>query len=163
MKRRALLIITLLAITLAAVPLVYGGGHGRGHRGAGMGDGAGFGHGGFGALAILGHAKEKLGLTDQQADEIKAIFKATREENKQYHEQLRGGLEGITSTLLQNPNNVAAAQALLDQQASSERAMKSNMLNAASKALNVLTAEQRTKLADLIAEHKTKREQRKRG
>ncbi|MBK5258144.1 MAG: periplasmic heavy metal sensor [Thermoanaerobaculia bacterium] len=160
MKRRALLIITILAITLTAVPFVYGGG--RGHRGAGMG-GNGFGHGGFGALAMLGHAKEKLGLTDQQADEIKAIFQSTREENKQYHEQLRDGLAGVTSTLLQDPSNVAAAQALLDQQASAERAMKSNMLNAASKALNVLTAEQRTKLADLIAEHKAKREQRKRG
>lgn len=162
MKRQTLIIITLIAIMLAAVPFVYAGQHGRGHKGFGFGGDA-MGRGGFGPLAMLGHLKAELNLSEEQSGEIKEIFKAAREQNAQYRDQLRGGLEGITTTLLQNPNNVAAAQALLDQQAAAERAMKSNMLTATSKALNVLTADQRAKLADIIAEHRAKREQRRRG
>ena len=63
-------------------------------------------------------------------------------------------------TLVKNPNDLAAAQALIDQQTEAERAMKSNMLNAASKALNVLTTDQRAKLSDLIQQHMANRPQK---
>ena len=69
-------------------------------------------------------------------------------------------MQQIMQTLVKNPNDLAAAQALIDQQTEAERAMKSNMLNAASKALNVLTTDQRAKLSDLIQQHMANRPQK---
>ena len=147
MKKR-LIIITLILAAVAAVPFVYagpGGGHGfRGMHGRG-------GHG----LAFLGHlehVKSELDLSDAQTDQIKEIMKATHEQNVQYRDQIHGTLKQVATTLLTNPNDVAGAQAVLDQQAAAEKALKSNLIVAASKALNVLTPEQRTKLAMHLAD-----------
>jgi len=60
-------------------------------------------------------------------------------------------LHGVATTLLANPSDITTAQALLDQQAEAERNLKANTLAAASKALGVLTPDQRSKLADMIA------------
>lgn len=147
MKKR-LILITLILAVVAAVPFVYAGPGGHGLRGM-------HGRGGHG-LAFLGHLdhiKSELDLTDAQVDQIKAIVKATREQNGQYREQIHGTLKQVATVLLTNPNDVAGAQAVLDQQAAAEKALKSNLLVAASKALNVLTPEQRTKVALHLAEH----------
>ena len=96
--------------------------------------------------------KSELDLTDAQVDQLKEIAKATHEQNGQYREQIHGTLKQVATVLLTNPNDIAGAQAVLDQQAAAEKALKSNLLVAASKALNVLTPEQRTKLALHLAE-----------
>ncbi len=101
-----------------------------------------------------------MGLSDQQVTDIRAIFQALREQNAPYRQSLRGTMQQVAQTLLNNPNDVAAAQALIDQQTESERAMKSNALNAAAKALNVLTPDQRTKLAGLLQERMNRRHQK---
>jgi Spy/CpxP family protein refolding chaperone len=141
MKKR-LIIITLILAALAAVPFVYAapGMHGRGG-----------GHG-LAFLAHLEHVKGELGLSDAQVDQIKDIARAAHEQNGQYREQIHGTLKQVATVLLTNPNDVAGAQAVLDQQAAAERQLKSNLLAAASKALNVLTPEQRTKLALHLAQ-----------
>lgn len=154
MKKR-LIIITLILAAVAAVPIVHArpGGHGsRGERGHGLA-----------GLAFLGHldrVKSELDLSDVQVVQLKAIVKNTREENQQYRKQMHGSFKEVATTLLTNPNNVAGAQAVLDRQADAERALKSNMLTAASKALNVLTPEQRTKLALHLSERAQRRESR---
>jgi Spy/CpxP family protein refolding chaperone len=146
MKNRTLIFGTaaLLAV-LVAVPFAYA--QHRRARGMAM-------HGGpageLGAIMMLGHlehAREALGLSDQQVADIKGIFKSLHEQNAAYHEQLHDGVKSIAETLLANPNDIAAAQALLDKQEAAEHTMKANALNAAAKALNVLTAEQRNTLA----------------
>jgi Spy/CpxP family protein refolding chaperone len=116
---------------------------------------------GLGMFGHLEHVKEELNLTDAQADQIKTIFRDTHEQNSALHDQMRGGLHDVFTLLLTDPNNVSGAQALIDQQAAAERTLKQNMLAAASKALNVLTAEQRTKLAQLVGEHQAQRRQRR--
>ena len=116
-----------------------------------------------GDMMMFGHlqkAKDALGLSDQQMTDIKAIFQQLHDQNAQYRQQVHGGMQQIMQTLVKNPNDLAAAQALIDQQTEAERAMKSNMLNAASKALNVLTTEQRAKLSDLIQQHMANRPQK---
>ena len=121
-------------------------------------------HSGFGSMMMLGHlehAKQALGLSDQQVSDLKAIFQQTRDQNATYRQQRRDGMQQIIQTLLKNPNDLAAAQALLDQQTAAETAMKSNLLTAASKALNVLTADQRSKLSDLIQQHMANRASQK--
>ena len=147
MKKR-LILITVIVAAVAAVPFLYAGpgGHGpRGMRGHGMHGMAFLGH--------LQHAKSELGLSDAQVEQLKTIFKETREQNEPFRDQMHSTIKGIATTLLTNPNDVAGAQAVLDNQAAAEKALKSNLIAAASKALNVLTPEQRTKLALHLAEH----------
>ena len=150
MKRKLILTTAVIAIAaLATVPFVYAG-PGRHAGGEGFGGGHGFGMGMFGHL---GHIKAELDLSDQQVDQLKAIFAEVHEQNAQYREQLHGGMKGIAQTLLANPNDIAGAQALLDQQATAEAALKSNILQATSKALNVLNADQRAKLSAMLEKH----------
>jgi Spy/CpxP family protein refolding chaperone len=137
--------IVVAVLALAAVPFLYAGpGHVHG-MGAGIGP-----------LGHLAHAQKELGLSDQQVVEIKAIFKSVHDQNAQYRDQLHGGFASVMSTLLKNPNDVAAAQAIMDQQATAERAMKANLLGGASKALNVLTPDQRDKLGTMISQHQAR-------
>ena len=154
MKKRLSIIAIVTAVALlVAVPILHAGPGGGGHRGGGHGFGMLGGH--------LRHLAADLELTDQQKEQIHAIFKEAHEQNAQYRESMHDGLKSATEALLKNPNDLAGAQALLDQQATAERAMKANMLTATSKALNVLTAEQRAELAQKIAEHAGRWEQRR--
>src|SRR4051794_22072264 len=130
MKRKLILTTAVIAIAaLAIVPFVYAG-PGRYAHGEGFGGGHGFGMAMFGHL---GHVKAELDLSDQQVDQLKAIFAEVREQNAPYREQLHGGMKGVAQTLLANPNDIAGAQALLDRQATAEAALKSNILQATSK------------------------------
>lgn len=148
MKRNAIIIGTLAVLMLAGVPFLYAqhqhGMHGGMH---GM-------HGGPFADFGLGHlarAKEYLDLTDAQVDQLKAIGKELHEQNALYRKQLHGGLVQVAQTLISNPNDVAAAQAQLDQQNAVEATLKANTLAAAAKALNVLTPDQRAKVGDFLS------------
>lgn len=144
-KRNTIIITALAIITLAGVPFVYAQ-HMRGMH-AGM-HGGPLGEFGFGRLE---RAKEALGLSDAQVDQLKAIVAELHTQNAPYRQQLHGTMLQVAQTLVKDPNNVAAAQALLDQQTAAEQTMKANTLAAASKALNVLTPDQREKVADFIA------------
>ena len=153
MKKRTLVIPAVVAlVAIMATPFLFAGPGGRRMGGHGGGD--------FAILGILGHVREELNLSDQQTDEIKAIFRDLREQNAAYRDQFRGGMHSVLTTLIQNPNDLAAAQAILDQQAQAEKVMKTNALNATAKALSVLTPEQRTKLGTLIAERAERRRNR---
>jgi Spy/CpxP family protein refolding chaperone len=157
MKKR-LAILGLVIIAAAAA--LYAGPGRHMHMGGHGGD-----HGdGFGAGMMMGHLHEiasQLDLSDAQKTQIHAIFKETREQNEQYREQMHGGMKAVATVLIANPNDIAGAQAVLDQQSATERAMKSNVLRGVSKALNVLTPEQRTELAQIVAKHAEERENRR--
>lgn len=149
MKKRSLILGTaVLLAVLVAVPFAYAQ-HRRGPHAMAMG-----GHGGPGGdMMMLGHlarAQEALGLSDQQVSDIRGIVKDLHAQNAAYRDQLHGSMRSVMQTLLADPNNVAAAQAVLEKQEAAEHAMKLNALNAASKALNVLTPDQRTKLAEHV-------------
>jgi Spy/CpxP family protein refolding chaperone len=146
MRKRVLVTAGALAIVaLIAVPLAFGQ-HMHAMRGM---------HGGDMPMMLghLQHAKAELGLSDQQVSDIKTIFKSLREQNASYRQSKRDTMAQVAQALINNPNDVAPAQALLDQQSENERVMRTNALNAASKALNVLSAEQRTKLGAMVQEH----------
>ena len=146
MKKTSLTIAGVLAvIALVAVPFLYAG-PGRMHHGMGA-DAMG-----MGPLAHLQKAQQELGLSDQQVAEIKVIFQDLRTQNATYREQLHGGLKGVIDTLIKNPDDVAGAQAIIDQQTQAKRAVQVNLLNATSRALKVLTPEQREKLSAKIEE-----------
>ena len=148
-KRNAILLAAILAVAaIAAAPLLIAGPHGHGARAHG-----GPGMHGIDMLGHLRHAKEELDLSDQQVEQIHAIFRDAREANAASRETLHGGIKEAAEILLNDPNDIAAAQAVLDRQAAAERALKSNLLNAAAKAFGVLNAEQRTKLRTMIEKH----------
>jgi len=155
-KRIAIATVLIAVVALTAVPLIAKNMNGHGRFGGPAGHG-------FAMLGALHHAKEELDLTDQQTDQIKAIFLEARAQNAQYREQLHGGYSNVAKTLLANPNDVAAAQALVDQQTAAEQALKTNILNAASKALAVLNAEQRAKLGTILEKHAEKHHAERRG
>jgi len=160
MKKRIPLIAVVIAVaTLAAAPLAMAGPGRGGRHGFGGPAAHGFGHG-FGIFGHLRQAKEELDLSDQQIDQLKAIFEEVHELNAPYRDQLHDGLREAAEALLANPNDIAGAQALIDGQIAAERAVRTNLLNATSKALNVLTAEQRTKLSAMLADHEAHRGRR---
>jgi Spy/CpxP family protein refolding chaperone len=139
----AAIVIVLLAVPFAVAQHMRAG-HGRGEDGMMM-------------FAHLQRAKVALGLSDQQAADIKTIVSDLRTQNEPYRASLRGGRQAIAQILLANPNDIAAAQALLDKQSDAERQMKRNALQAASKALNVLTPDQRAKAAAFLQQRMAKR------
>ena len=136
--------LVLVAAPFALAQRMRGGPHGMGGPGE---------LGGVMFLGHLQHAKQALGLSDQQVTDIETIFKDLRTQNQQYRESLHGNMQQIATILINNPNDTAAAQALIDKQSDAERQMKTNALLAASKALNVLTPDQRGKLQTFLNEH----------
>jgi Spy/CpxP family protein refolding chaperone len=156
MKKRLILIaaVALIAGAFALVPLI--------HADPGR---ARMGHHGFGGMGFFGHLEQvadELELSEQQVEQIKAIFGELHEQNDQYRDQMHGGFLSAAETLLANPNDLAGAQARLDAQLANEKTLRSNMLVAVSKALNVLTADQRAKLQQMVQQRAEKRERRRR-
>jgi Spy/CpxP family protein refolding chaperone len=151
-KRTLILAISAIVLVLAAAPFVVAAErfHHRGHFGADGGPMMMFGH--------LERVKKALDLSDAQVDQIRAIHQSLREQNAPYRESVRGGVGAVAQALLNNPNDVAAAQALLDKQEQAERVMKTNTLNAAAKAINILTPEQREKVSRFITERQSRHE-----
>lgn len=155
MKKRNALIATIITAGVLTVAPLLNAAPGR-HRGPG-------GHGGPG-IAFFGHLQhlqEELDLSEAQVDQIRGIFAELKTQNEGYREQVRGGFHSVAETLLKNPNDLSAAQAMLDQQTAAERAMKANMLAATAKAFNVLTAGQRAELAQMIEERGERRRERR--
>jgi protein CpxP len=150
MKRTSIIAIIAAVLALGAVPVIYAQhGHGMGgHHAEAFGMGP-FGMGMDGRH--LDHVKQALDLSDTQVDQLKQIFADLRTQNAPYRQQMHNDLMQVAQSLIKNPNDVAGAQALLDQQTQNERAMKQNALTAASKALNVLTPDQRAKLGDFLS------------
>ena len=145
MRNRTLIIISAVALTaLIAVPFAFAQ-HMRGMHAEGFGGPMFFGH--------MQQLRSQLGLSDQQVSDIKGIFQDLRQQNQQSRASMRGTMQQVAQILINNPNDIAAAQAVIDQQTAAERTMKTNALNAASKALNVLTPDQRTKLSAILQEH----------
>ena len=139
-------------VALMAVPLAFA----QRARAMHGGDGA------FGGPMIFGHlrhAQQTLGLSDQQVSDIQAIFKDLHQQNQTYRQSMHSTMKQVAEMLIKNPNDVAAAQAILDRQMENERGLRNNALIAASKALNVLTPDQRGKLDTLLQEHINRHQQ----
>lgn len=156
-KRTIIFAAAALLVVGLAVPFAFAQ-HMRA-RGMGM-HGARGDFAGTMMLGRLARAQQELGLTDQQVADIKAIVKDLRDQNAAYRTQQRGSFGSIAKALIANPNDLATAQSLLAQQEAAEHAMKMNAITAASKALNVLTPDQRTQLADRLQQRESRFQQR---
>jgi Spy/CpxP family protein refolding chaperone len=144
-KNRTLVATAVIVLSiLVAVPFAYAQHRRMQGRGAELG-----------GVMMLGHlqrAKHALSLSEDQVAQIETIFRDAHTQNASYRESMRSGMQSAVQTLLRDPNDVAAAQAAIDQQTATERAMRANQLSAVSKALNVLTVDQRARLSTIVQE-----------
>jgi Spy/CpxP family protein refolding chaperone len=154
MKKRILIVAGAIALAaiLASVPFAFAQ-HSMMRHSDAAGPGMMF-------LGHLGHLKSDLAMTDDQAAQIKVIFKSLRDQNAAYREQMHGGMQQVAQALIKDPTDLAGAQAIIDQQTATENTMKKNALVAASKALQVLSSDQRVKLQTLVQDHIQKMESR---
>lgn len=154
MKKRTLLFFAAaVAAVLIAVPFAFAQ-HLRRHAAGGPGGGE------MMMFARLERAKDALGLSDQQVADIRAIGADLRTRNAPYREAVMGSIDAAAQTLLANPNDVAAARAQLDKEADARRQIEANRLEAASRALNVLTPEQRAKVAAFLQQRAARKSDR---
>jgi len=103
-----------------------------------------------GALPFLG----ELDLTDAQKDQVKSIIERSREESKPIAEELRKLQPKKRPLIYTETFDEAAALLLADQEAALQKALTLNQMATQHAVYNVLTAEQKTKLAELIAKRK---------
>src|SRR5204862_8231003 len=97
----------LVGAALAAVPFVYAEpGFGGGMRGHAHGGGAL----GFFGSRHLDKLAEKLNLSEQQADQIKAIYAPLHDQNAQHRHSIRDGTKAIDETQPTHPKNPSAAE-----------------------------------------------------
>lgn len=102
------------------------------------------------ALETLRHLRGELNLTDAQLAELRKIGKATREANASYRASLRENFAEAGLALLANPDDIAAAEAVLDRNEAAKKELRANVLAGVSDAIKVLSPEQREKLKDVL-------------
>lgn len=131
--------VTILGATIAfAAPHGYGRGEGHGKRG------------GFGEKFA-----QELGLTDAQKEQIKAIKRASREENKAFFEQARATREQFHAA--KKANDTATMESL-KATAESQRAQMKQIRDAEkAKIASVLTPDQNAKWQALRAQRQAER------
>src|SRR5882724_11570122 len=98
----AALLVVIIAVPIAVAQHVRGAGHRHGCMGGGEG---------MMMFGRMHRAKAALGLSDQQAADIRKIFEDLRTQNAPYRDLLRGGMQSVAQALLANPNDISAAQA----------------------------------------------------
>lgn len=137
-------IAAVAALTLSAT-LAVAGPHGEGHGGKG-------GHRGeFGAKFA-----EKLGLSDAQKTQIKAIKTETREQNKSFFENAHQTRQDFRAA--RQAGDTAKAESLKATMESQHAQMKQIRDAEKQRVLSILTPAQRTQWEQLKAERATRHE-----
>ena len=90
--------------------------------------------------------KEKLGLSDEQAEKFKASFKAMREAAKPLREKMKGTMEKLRDQV-KNKASDSEIQATLDELRANEKAMQDAHQKARDDSASYLTPTQRAKMA----------------
>lgn len=153
MKKR-FLVLTMLLVATLAVAAAYAGGPRHGRHGARMGMGEAGLHGIFGRLGAL---REELGLTDQQVEQIRTIAREVRAANAGVRDDMHEGFGEVASILIADPDDLEKARVAMAEREAAMAKLKENVLQGTSRALKVLTPEQRVKLGEIVAEHKSRR------
>lgn len=102
-----------------------------------------------------------LDLTDDQKAQMKAIKQANRENSKSLRQQMRANRQQIQQLSENGAFDEAAVTALAAQQGQLHAQMIVVKQKVKSQMYNVLTAEQKNKLAEVKAQFKQKRQERK--
>lgn len=144
MKKGLLITGIVVLVAALAVPVAFAQ-----HQRHGGHDG----FGGFGPFARMHKLAGQLDLTDAQKSQIHDIAMDVREQSRESRKAMHANMIEAGKVLIANPDDLAAAQAILAKNAEPEATMKANILKGVSQALQILTPDQRTKLATLLEEH----------
>ena len=126
MRKTTVVIAAAVAlVAMIAVPIAFAQ-HARGMHGEAFGGPMFLGH--------LQHLKQELGLSDQQASDIKAVFQDLRQQNAQYRQSMHSTMQQVAQILLNNPNDVAAAQAVIDGRTNDENQRAQRRIEGAQRA-----------------------------
>jgi len=145
MKSIHLRVLSIGAALMLGAALLFAQGGGRGH---GRPDGM-FGH-------MLGYYADALDLTSAQQDQIKAIWQKEKPTLQPLMKQMRQN-RAATEALIENaPFDEAKTQALATQHAQTTIALEVEHARMKSEMLQVLTADQKTKLQEIEAKHQAR-------
>lgn len=156
MKRRNLILTTLLAGSLAAgsYATVSLAGSDCNHRNGGHAERMNYDKGHHDPVKRL---MRQVDLSEGQQAEIKAIVESSREGNKQAREQMRESRKAMHELATSDSYNIEQVRTLADQQARLKADLTVARIDSMHRVQQVLTPEQKTKLAELRAERKDKK------
>lgn len=156
MKRRNLILTTILAGSLAAgsYATVSLAGSDCNHRDGGHAERMSYGHGHHDPVKRL---MRKIELTESQQAEIKAIVESSRESNQLVREQMRDSRKAMHELATSDSYNIEQVRALADQQARLKADLTVARIDSMHRVQQVLTPEQKTKLAELRAQRKDRK------
>ena len=122
------------------------------------GAGKGWGHGGHGRRGgMSAHLAQKLNLTDAQKDQMKALHRSFREDNKAFFQSVRQTRQEMRAA--KEAGDTAKVESLKATFQSQRAQMKQLHDAQQDKFLSILTPEQRTQLDTLKAERDARRQQ----
>ncbi len=104
---------------------------------------------------------KQLDLTDAQKEQMKAIGQTNREGTKSLREQMKTNRQQLQKLTENGQFDEAAVSALAQQQGQLHAQMIVAKQKVQSQMFNVLTSDQKAKVAELKAQHKQKMEERK--
>lgn len=113
-----------------------------------------------GPMFLGGRLLKDVGASDAQQKQIRDIFDAARQDLKAQHEQGRQWHDQMAALLSAPKVDAAAVEQLRQQMNAQHEAASKRMTQAMVDAANVLTAEQRAKLGELMKKHKARMEER---
>jgi periplasmic protein CpxP/Spy len=141
--------ITAVAVLALGASLAFAGNHGEGKHG----------RGGKGGFEFSERFAQKLNLTEAQKQQLSAIQKNFRDQNKAFFDQARATRKQFHDA--KEANDTAALEALKPTM-EAQRAQMNQLRDAQrQQVLNILTPEQRTQFEAMKAEHGSRRGERK--
>lgn len=118
------------------------------------------GPGDGGPMFLGGRLLKDVGASDAQQKQIRDIFESARKDLKAQHEQGRQWHDQMAALLSAPTVDAAAVEQLRQQMNAQHEAASKRMTQAMVDAANVLTADQRAKLGELMKKHKARMEER---
>lgn len=113
-----------------------------------------------GPMFLGGRLLKDVGASDAQQKQIRDIFESARKDLKTQHEQGRQWHDQMAALLSAPTVDAAAVEQLRQQMNAQHEAASKRMTQAMVDAANVLTADQRAKLGELMKKHKARMEER---
>lgn len=113
-----------------------------------------------GPMFLGGRLLKDVGASEAQQKQIRDIFESARKDLKAQHEQGRQWHDQMAALLSAPTVDAAAVEQLRQQMNAQHEAESKRMTQAMVDAANVLTADQRAKLGELMKKHKARMEER---
>lgn len=141
MKRKGMILTATLVATVAAAPLLWAGSQMHRERQEDP----------LMALVKLRALRAELNLSGEQIEALREIGRRVRESNAESRAAMKQNAAEAGLLLLDDPSNIAGAEAILDRSDSEKRELRASVLQGVAEAIEVLTPEQRRILEEKLS------------